>query len=145
MIIAKKTIDTTPDGNIKLFQLPSEYISNSVLVFEVLANSEMRSLQVNELGGVYIETIETPNDESRLIILYDYNDTSIEVTSTYIDGFKPWDSKRLIELSQNIVALQKSVIEISNIIKTRVSKEEIQTIVGPLYDEINAIKNTIYQ
>lgn len=145
MIIAKKTIDATPDGNIKLFQLPSEYISNSVLVFEVLANSEMRSLQVNELGGVYIETIETPNDESRLIILYDYNDTSIEVTSTYIDGFKPWDSKRLIELSQNIVALQKSVIEISNIIKTRVSKEEIQTIVGPLYDEINAIKNTIYQ
>lgn len=145
MIIAKKTIDITPDGNIKLFQLPSEYISNSVLVFEVLANSEMRSLQVNELGGVYIETIETPNDESRLIILYDYNDTSIEVTSTYIDGFKPWDSKRLIELSQNIVALQKSVIEISNIIKTRVSKEEIQTIVGPLYDEINAIKNTIYQ
>ena len=140
MIVAKRTIDTTCDGNTTLFQLPQVYVSGSVVVFEKMTNTEMKGLTVNELGGEYIETLETPGDGSQLIILYDYNDESIAVTSTTIDGFKPWDSKRLVELTEQMIILSKAVEQISKALTQRVSKEEIQTIVGPLYDEIKALK-----
>ena len=140
MIVAKRTIDSTCDGSTTLFQLPHVYVLGSVVVFEKMTNTQMRGLTVNELGGEYIETLETPGDGSQLIILYDYNDESIEVTSATIDGFKPWDSKRLVELTEQMIILSKAVDKISKALTQRVSKEEIQTIVGPLYDEIKALK-----
>ena len=140
MIVAKRVINNTPDGSTTLFQLPQVYVSGSVIVFEKMTNTEVRCLTVNELGGEYIETSETPQDGSQLIILYDYNDESIAITSTTIDGFKPWDSKRLVELTEQMIILSEAVDKISKALTQRVSKEEIQTIIGPLYDEIKSLK-----
>ena len=140
MIVAKRVINNTPDGSTTLFQLPQVYVSGSVTVFEKMTNTEVRCLTVNELGGEYIETSETPQDGSQLIILYDYNDESIAITSTTIDGFKPWDSKRLVELTEQMIILSEAVDKISKALTQRVSKEEIQTIIGPLYDEIKSLK-----
>ncbi len=140
MIVAKRVINNTPDGSTTLFQLPQVYVSGSVIVFEKMTNTEVRCLTVSELGGEYIETSETPQDGSQLIILYDYNDESIAITSTTIDGFKPWDSKRLVELTEQMIILSEAVDKISKALTQRVSKEEIQTIIGPLYDEIKSLK-----
>ena len=104
MIVAKRVINNTPDGSTTLFQLPQVYVSGSVIVFEKMTNTEVKCLTVSELGGEYIETSETPQDGSQLIILYDYNDESIAITSTTIDGFKPWDSKRLVELTEQMIS-----------------------------------------
>ena len=140
MIVAKRVINNTPDGSTTLFQLPQVYVSGSVIVFEKMTNTAVKCLTVSELGGEYIETSETPQDGSQLIILYDYNDESIAITSTTIDGFKPWDSKRLVELTEQMIILSEAVDKISKALTQRVSKEEIQTIIGPLYDEIKSLK-----
>ena len=140
MIVAKRVINNTPDGSTTLFQLPQVYVSGSVIVFEKMTNTEVKCLTVSELGGEYIETSETPQDGSQLIILYDYNDESIAITSTTIDGIKPWDSKRLVELTEQMIILSEAVDKISKALTQRVSKEEIQTIIGPLYDEIKSLK-----
>lgn len=140
MIISKKTTNTTPDGALTLFQLPHDYVAGSVIVFEKLTNTEVKGLDINELGGSYIETLSIPGDGSVLIILYDYNDESIELASTTLEGFKPWDSKRLIALIEQITILGQAVEAINKSLKNKVSKEELQTIFNPIYEEIKSIK-----
>lgn len=140
MIVAKKIINNTPDGSITLFQLPNIYIANSVIVFEKKTTTEVRCLTVTELGGEYIETAEIPDAGSQLIILYDYEDESIAMASTTIDGFKPWDSKRLVDLTEQMIILSETIDKVSKALTQRVTKEEIQSIVGPLYDEIKSLK-----
>lgn len=140
MIVSKKIINTTPDGSITLFQLPTEYVTGSVTVLEKQTNGLVKCLTVNEIGGEYIETIETAGDGSELIILYEYNDISIELAATTLEGFKPWDSKRLTDIVEQMILMSKSIEDIANAMKNRISKDEFSVVVGPLFEKIRAIE-----
>ena len=77
MIIFKKHTDTTPNGSITLFQLPTEYVVDSVTVMEIKADKTVLMLDVNELGTTFIETTTIPEAGSSLLVLYSFNDESI--------------------------------------------------------------------
>ena len=139
MIISKKTIDTTPNGSTNLFQLPHAYITNSIIVIEQRSDNTVIIKNINELGGEYIEIPDAPANGSKLLIFYDYNDPSIEITSQVIENFKPWDSKRLLDLTQQLIVITTTIEKLTNSLKTKVTKEEMQSFVGPLYDEIKKL------
>ena len=139
MIISKKITDNTPDGVIKLFQLPDDYVSGSIVIFEIKSNKTVLMHDFTELGGPYIELVNAPEINSKLLILYDFNDESIELASQTIEGFKPWDSKRLLDLAEQMIILSKTVEQLKNSLKSKVTKEEMQSFVGPLYDEIKKL------
>lgn len=139
MIISKKTIDTTPNGSTNLFQLPHAYITNSIIVIEQRSDNTVIIKNINELGGEYIEIPDTPANGSKLLIFYDYNDPSIAITSQVIENFKPWDSKRLLDLTQQLIVITTTIEKLTNSLKTKVTKEEMQSFVGPLYDEIKKL------
>ncbi len=140
MIVSKKVTNTTPDGSVTLFQLPTIYVTGSVTVFEKLTNGLVKCLTVNEIGGEYIETIETPEVDSVLVIMYEYDDLSIELASTTLEGFKPWDSKRLTDIVEQMILMNKSIETIINSLKNKISKDEFSVVTGPLFEKIRAIE-----
>ena len=143
MIIFKKHTDTTPNGSITLFQLPTEYVVDSVTVMEIKADKTVLMLDVNELGTTFIETTTIPGAGSSLLILYSFNDESIELAATTLEGFKPWDSKRLIEIMEAIVTINQTIENILKGFKNKVSKEEVSAIIGPLHDKVKALELSI--
>lgn len=140
MIIFKKHTDTTPNGSITLFQLPTEYVVDSVTVMEIKADKTVLMLDVNELGTTFIETTTIPEAGSSLLVLYSFNDESIELAATTLEGFKPWDSKRLIEIMESIVTINQTIENILKGFKNKVSKEEVSAIIGPLHDKVKALE-----
>ncbi len=140
MIIFKKHTDTTPNGSITLFQLPTEYVVDSVTVMEIKADKTVLMLDVNELGTTFIETTTIPEAGSSLLVLYSFNDESIELAATTLEGFKPWDSKRLIEIMESIVTINQTIENILKGFKNKVSKEEVSAIIGPLHDKVKVLE-----
>lgn len=140
MIIFKKHTDTTPNGSITLFQLPTEYVVDSVTVMEIKADKTVLMLDVNELGTTFIETTTIPEVGSSLLVLYSFNDESIELAATTLEGFKPWDSKRLIEIMESIVTINQTIENILKGFKNKVSKEEVSAIIGPLHDKVKVLE-----
>jgi hypothetical protein len=140
MIIFKKHTDTTPNGSTTLFQLPTEYVVDSVTVMEIKADKTVLMLDVNELGTTFIETTTIPEAGSSLLVLYSFNDESIELAATTLEGFKPWDSKRLIEIMESIVTINQTIENILKGFKNKVSKEEVSAIIGPLHDKVKVLE-----
>ncbi|MBP7966736.1 hypothetical protein KAZ66_00540 [Candidatus Woesebacteria bacterium] len=143
MIVFKKHIDTTTDGAITLFQLPTEYEAGSITVLEMKADKSVVVVDFTELGSGFIETTSPPAGTSSLLIMYSYNDTSIELAANTLEGLKPWESKKLIQIMEAIVEINSTIEKILSGFKNKVSKEEVASIVGPLYEKVRALETNI--
>lgn len=142
MIVNKIYTDTTPDGATVLFQVPTTFVDGSIVAFENKADRSLHSLTVSEIGNGFYQTTEVPENGSKIIVYYDYNDESIELASTALEGLKPWDAAKLIGIMESIDAINGSIKNINKALMNRISKEEMSVVIAPLIDKIKILELT---
>lgn len=123
MIKTKRVINSTPDGTIELFQIPEEFVSNSVWVFEVAADSSVKIRTFEEISSQYIKITPAPANNSNLYISYDIvEDESIDEA-----GLSNWDKDSIRKIVDMIVSQQKVIAAMDEAMEKRVTNKDFDS------------------
>lgn len=142
MIVAKKHKDTTPDGVVALFQLPTDFVAGSVDCLEIKNDRSVLSIDVTEIGNGFIQTTQIPASGSVLLFNYLYDDVSIALAATSIAELKPWDAFRILEIGRSIDTINQTITVMTKAILNRISKEEMSILITPLVERLDAIERS---
>lgn len=142
MIVAKKHKDTTPDGVVALFQLPTDFVAGSVDCLEIKNDRSVLSIDITEIGNGFIQTTQIPASGSVLLFNYLHDDVSIALAATSIAELKPWDAFRILEIGRSIDAINQTITVMTKAILNRISKEEMSILITPLVERLDVIERS---
>lgn len=123
MIRTKRVINSTPDGTTELFQLPEEFIPNSIWVFEVATDSTVKIRTTEEIGAQFIKITPAPESGSNLYVSYDI----IESDNINEAGLSNWDKDSISRILQTVVEQQKTIVAIDKAMEKRVTLKDFDS------------------
>jgi hypothetical protein len=117
-IVSKKHLIEAVNGTDELFQIPDEYLENTLWVFVADTLGALVKVPTQYFQGGFFQISPAPAVNSDLYCSYD-----IEVT-TEVSNLQAWDSAKIDELLETIEMISEAQDSLDKALLARVTQED---------------------